>query len=317
MAVVSVDHRFKERTGSVRRGGIRVATEQYLVVTDDQNHAPLEVIDLANAFEEAEGNNVPREGSLLSAITGQARDAYVPLDNIDARPASEDPFTWRIICTFETRSGGSGLQLVPRDPDPLQQQFKYQWDGTAERRVIEKTIDVPPRAIVNSAGQKFDPPPEEDEPIVTLFFERNEAFDRTVQANLFRNTVNDAAWSVLGFTAGAGQARVQRMRSIYTLGRAGSTAQWDHYFVNSIEIWFREEGWDLDLLDIGTQEQIAHPLRPELRNIADDDGEPIRAPVPLDGQGRRLQQGRRPVFLPFRVHTRRSFDLLEIPTQRP
>lgn len=319
MAVTVVNHRYKQRTGSVRRDGTRVASEHYQVVTDNQDHGPLEVIDLANEFEEAEGNSVPRAGSLLSAITGRARDSYLPLNDIDARPDSDDPFTWNVVCKFETRSGGSAA-IVTIDPDPLQQRFKYQWDGTTERRVIEKTIENPPRAVLNSAGQRFDPAPEEDEPIVTLFFQSNEAFDRAAQANSFRNAVNDASWDVLGFTAATGQAKVRRMRSIYTLGRAGAGAQFDHYFVNSIEIHFREDGWDLDLLDQGTQELIEDPrpgIQKILRNIADEEGEALRAPQPLDGTGKRLMQGEPPVFLQFPVHKRRSFGLLGIPTERP
>lgn len=313
MPVVKIDHRFKQRGGSLSWDGTRQSTEHYLVVTDEPKLSATLVVVLANAFEDAEGNNVPRLG------TSHPQDAYAIATNIKADPASDDPLTWTVIVSYETQKADS---TPPQAPDPLQQRFKFQWDATTERRVIEQTIAGPnpgdmPQPIVNSAGQAFDPPPEEDEPIVTLAFERNEALDRVAQANAFRNSINNTSWSVLGFLVPAGQARIVRMRSVYTLGRAGASAQYDHYFVNSVDIHFKEDGWDLSLLDRGTQELVQVGAALEPRNIADEEGEAIRAPQLLNGSGVRLPEGGVPVFLPFPVRRRLSFALLDIPTERP
>lgn len=311
MAVVDLTHKFQERTASVSWTGQRKENETYFCVSDRSESSALQIILEAQGFS----------GDVQLPLLGTVHpfDNFAICTSLEASPADADPFTWNIVVKYETQKGDSE---PPAAADPVQQKPRFQWGHITERRIVEVDFSSPPRLLLNSARQKFDPPYEVDFSLPTLFFERNEARDRVSQSFSFKNSVNASSWQALGFIAAAGQVKVVSIRSVYTLGRSGDGGTEDHYWVNSFEFVYRVEGWDAELLDIGTQERIdrgeGQMPRFEIRNNTDEEGEQIRAPQLLDGNGRRLAEGANPVFLPpFKVHKRKNFGDLGIPTERP
>lgn len=157
------------------------------------------------------------------------------------------------------------------------------------------------KAIVNSAGEPFDPPAERDAARPILTIARNEAFFNTQLAIAYVNAVN----SDMFFGAKARCARVN-----------GIDGQ--RQFKSGLKFWrvtytigFKPETWDLQLLDHGSYYFDADAKKQHFR---DEDGNRITGL--LNGNpalGDKLPANADPKFLRFKVYAELPFAILQLP----
>ncbi len=308
MAVVSIEHLAEDRTVDFRADG-REATEVYMVACDQPDDGPYVAVIGGQRFD----------GPTRIPFLGNQH----PIDPhnicINITPTLDPkggPFVFRIAVRYQTTKGDTA---PPADADPLAIPPDFEWGFVTESRVAETDQFDPPNPLMTSAREKFDPPPEEDITFPTLVVERNEANDRTEQALAYlapRKSLNSDPWTVFGFSVAPGQARIEALQSRYTRGRAGPNGIYLRYFRVRYEFVLAPT-FNLWLLDRGTME-LDHDDDFKPRTIADDDGEPLRGAVLLDGQGRRLPRGADPVFIgPFEMNPRKPFSAFNLPEAIP
>lgn len=195
------------------------------------------------------------------------------------------------------------LQVEPTDP----------WKGwtvtaeySTERELAEDPTDDPAditwgseqfqkpaitnyagEAIVNSAGDPFDPPImiDDSRPYVTI--SKNLA-SVPVWVMTYQDAVNSASFTVDGVTVAAGLAKMQNIAVTRPQSRNGTS-----YRTVTFTIHLQKQGWITKTLDAGFREIAdgsgtgsGNAVLQNIRNPGD--GELPAAPVPLDGNGRAI-----------------------------
>lgn len=133
--------------------------------------------------------------------------------------------------------------------------------------------DTSGNAIANSAGQVFDPPIEKEDARKILTVTRN--FGSYNGGLSYMNRTNSDAY--LG--AAVGTLRITRfdeVRAFEEYGVEGSEIEVE-FWVRTVEMEYRPEGWHKKPLDVGTKDSSGNDL---LIN-----GIPVTTPVLLDGAG--------------------------------
>lgn len=136
------------------------------------------------------------------------------------------------------------------------------------------------QAIVNSAGDPFDPPImiDDSRPYVTV--SKNLATVPT-WVMTYQDAVNSASFVVDGITVGTGLAKMQNISVSPRQSRNGTS-----FRTVTFTIHLQKQGWLSKVLDAGFRE-VAYGG--ELQNIRNPGDEELpAAPVPLDGAGMAL-----------------------------
>jgi len=88
------------------------------------------------------------------------------------------------------------------------------------------------------------------------------------------------------------------------------------YWQVTYQFEIRQEGWTLRVLDQGRQRKAkdGDPDPDWIYPIADGNGVPVADPVPLDGNGQKLDSPSpsNAVFLPFDVYKQRDFSAFNL-----
>lgn len=314
MSVVAVEQLFKDRGATFNWDALQEFQETYMVRCDDATDGPYIAVLEGQKFVQTPPLRLPFLGET------HPRSNFAVCIHLDPQPyTGSDPFNFRVTARYETFKGDE-QQITLESPDPLAQKPEFLWDFSTEQVPLDKEPGDTGKLTLNAAGQKFDPPPLKDAGPVTLWFQRNEAKDRTPDAVAFRHTVNKKPWTVVGFGVGPGVAKVVKITSKFTLGRAGPAGIHLRYFVVTYEFAFREEGWDAELLNQGTEELGVFLDNGRktmgLINILDKEGEQIRAPQPLTAEGQAIPRDEygkfieEPNFMTFKRYPRKNFKKL-------
>lgn len=245
-------------------------------------------------------------------------------------------------------------KCIRRTPAPMSAEQKQQWILTVEYStkwdIAENPLDDPPltewstesyqmpvfeeidgNAIINSAGDPFDPPAEKDDSRWTSVTRRNVTNAVPPWIFAYQDAVNSDAYTVDGKLIAAGEAKISAIHLSEPQERNDI-----EYRVLTITTHYRGEGddagssgygsgsgadeiepWDLSILDAGMRELSSDSAGADLRNITNTgvggDGEPVTAPVPLDGDGQKLDDPTpaNAVFIQFEVYRRRTFATIE------
>jgi hypothetical protein len=178
-------------------------------------------------------------------------------------------------------------QAQNQPENPLDKPAEYDWRTNRYTKTIY--ADINNAAIVNSAGEYFDPPPEVELFFWTVQVTKNVPGIPAYILNVAEGgPVNSAAFTIQGIAVGVGIARMVEM----SIGRM-QTAQVGNTTVNFFPLGytleFREQGWQLSLLDQGLRQldYVDNTKRIAIK----DDGVPPRVvskPWPLDGAGSKL-----------------------------
>ncbi len=162
--------------------------------------------------------------------------------------------------------------------------------------------DIDDKAIVNSAGDYYDPPPSVAWERIAFHFSKNYASPEPFILE-YCNSVNSTDISILGVPVSAGNARFSQP--------AGSEEQEENgqfYHTTTWDIECDVNTWQLEILDEGLRE-ISGTDR---NNITDGNGNDITSPVLLDGSGVQLAEPTldNAVFRDHKVYYEKDYTLL-------
>lgn len=273
MAITQVNEQH-ERSGSIRRNFERTYRRTWEVHTDDPEDGALAVM-------RAVGVDVS-----IAYSTGTESDAWAGATQISCDCTAEDGMTWKVTTDYGPWD--------PRDAEnPLDAPYEIDWSFAQFESIAD--VDVNGFAVVNSAGDPFDPPVVRDDSRPVLTVTRNErldAFDAAV-AYSYRDTIN--ADDFMG--AGPHQVKVATISA-----RRAYHPACGLYWVVTYVFHFNEDGWDKVILDQG----LRYVSNATLRN-ASINGQSATAPVLLDGAGGILSPGAPAAYLTFQVYKESTF----------
>lgn len=289
MSVISARKLWADRDGESSAKEPRRYTESWRVVTDDKTDG---VFTVGAGFTLQTGVGI---GSTYY------EDPGAWLQKI--RPHNEpfSPYVWIVTCNYSSERETA--------TDPTDEPAIITWSG--EQFQKPAVYDRNGEAIVNSAGDFFDDPPQMDDTRVTAQIQKNVA---AVPSWLltYRDAVNDASFDLDGITIAAGVAKLQPPQIGQEQERNGFT-----FRQITLNMHFRGEGWALRPLDQGYNEKAdLNAIGDELARVKmlDDKGlEPTR-PILLDGNGFRLENPgpTTAVFLSFDVYDEKDFSILPL-----
>ena len=251
MAVVSVQEHWRGRGASWSRDE-RSYHRALLVLTDDK-------------FD--------REDTVMAAVDAYVRlgtthpaDAYAFCNRIEPETMNESPFAWVVKCGYTAKK---------LDEDPLQDPAIITWNTVQyqEAAVRDKDGD----AILNSAGDPYDPPVMKDKSRRTCRINKNVASVPGWFLD-YEDAVNSDAFTVDDFSVGIGVAKCQKPTISEWKRRNGTD-----YREVSMELHFSRTGWAQFPLDCGYREKKTVDGGTVLVKIAN-----ITSPAPLDGAGHRI-----------------------------
>ena len=182
---------------------------------------------------------------------------------------------------------GSGSGSV--NPDPLLRPADITWGFNTYTKVVD--IDTSGDPVTNSAGDLFDPPPEDEIYRLKVSISQNEASFNPATAWQLIDTTNNAPITIAGAPVVANQALLQHM---------GATAQYENgvsYAKVNYEIELSPD-FTLYLLDIGFYEIATANTKTKNK---DDAMREVTEPFLLNGSGVKLATGGTPQFLPFTI----------------
>lgn len=205
---------------------------------------------------------------------------------------------WRVWEVVATYSSECDISETPTSDAAI-----ITWDSEQFQRPA--VFDAAGNAIVNSAGDPFDPPNMMDDSRRIV----------TVQKNLaavpswiltYQDAVNSDSFTVDGVTVGVGLAKMQRVSVGSVQERNGTT-----FRTVELVMHLQKSGWLLEPLDAGFRENIGGVMY-NITNGGDD--QLPAAPVPLNGSGLVLANPSTAnnVFLSFTVYETKAFSSLPL-----
>jgi hypothetical protein len=287
--ILSVNEIWDGRQGSVDTKNVRNYTRTFRVITDSMVDGPFQVTDIPPPF--------PSIFSFYSDPAGGI-DLGAFCTKITPRQTDE-PFVWIVTCEFSSKvDNPEQAQAGDTDKDPLTRPSVVKWSMAKFQRVLDRDVNDDP--IVNSAGERFDPPIEIDDSRPVLSITRNEPTIDPANIVAYQDAVNTDTF----FGCDPGTAKIDSIEA------ESAFENGTFYWKVSYTIHFRREGWDVQPLDQGYHHLIAGV--PTV-NRDPQSGNPYPAPRLLDGSGNLLGTGADPVFLDFEAYKEMPFAPLALP----
>lgn len=288
MAVVSVQEIWDGREGSMDEAFVRRYTRVFRVTTNSTQDGPETVLNV--------GASLPLMGQPWN--DGTSVDVGARCVRLSPSQDQDNPMLWlvRVEYTSETPS------FTTRDPtlwtqDPLGRPAEVEWDFEAYKRVAQQ--DQAGNAILNSAGDPYDPPLEVDDHRLILKLAWNQ-LDYDPQAALgYQDAVNSDQFA--GADPGFCKIRKYKGKLTYETGLV--------FYRMECEIEFRDELIQPQLLDAGYQVISGGKKITAL----DQNGQPYSHPVLLDGAGGQLAVNGVPVLTTYAVYRTVAFGSIGLP----
>lgn len=228
-------------------------------------------------------------------------DGYSWCRDVKVRQDSQDPYLWRVVATYSNQLNRPDIHQIE---SPLLRPAEIIWDSTHVMVPLER--DIGGDAITNSAGERFDPPPEVEDGRLVLTIVRNQIlFDaRTILRYQWR--VNSQPWYGLD----AGTVRCTKISAVRRW--ENGILYWAVTYMFEIkepkEYETAADTWAFKLLDRGffVLDTTTSPPTPTLAR--DGRGNPYTSPVLLDGDGQRLPNGDPAVFISWFGYREADFN---------
>jgi hypothetical protein len=157
------------------------------------------------------------------------------------------------------------------NPDPTTRPAVIKWNTVLYREAVEKDVDGD--AILNSAGDYFDPPIERDRSNWTCNVRKNLANPPTWLLDYNNCPINSSSFTVDGVSVQARKARL----SMIDIGEKQIENDVNFRTV-TITLEFKKEGWQASILDQGLKEVDGGELKPIMI-----DGKSLTSPQLLSG----------------------------------
>ena len=196
------------------------------------------------------------------------------------------------------------------NPDPTTRPAVINWSTKLYRESVEK--DVNGDAILNSAGDYFDPPIERDRSNWTCVVRKNMANPPTWLLDYNNCPINSSSFVVDGVQVQAERARL----SMIDIGEKQVENDVNFRTV-TITLEFKKEGWKASILDQGLKEIGAGPAtagggQPALAPITID-GKSITSPMLLsDGRHIEAPTPQNAEFLDYDIYDSKDFSVLPL-----
>ena len=213
-------------------------------------------------------------------------------------------YDWIVTVRYAT-----DWETVETETDPTDFRPVVSWGTQFVQTVLTKDV-VTDEAIVNTAGDPFDPPLMTDRPLTTCNVVGNFTAIPTWLFSL-RNKVNDSALTIRGVTVAAELALIRNLSISDARYKNGTI-----YYRVELELLIDEDGHKVKVLNDGMHELDTTRTGDEKRTHIMFDGEPISQPVPLDADGKRISSDDLPasaVILDFYQYATADFSVLNLP----
>lgn len=329
MAILQSNEIADQRRATIDVALRRRYTRLFQVLTSDGLIGPLEALVHAGAVPPLYAKYDTRPQG------GYEYDAGAILTDYDVYQTGRDePFLWYVRCEYQSRSldpqlqsqgqGAGAGQEGGHNENPLLRPTKLSIRTQKERRTLYKSRGYTNQAgsffpaevpFLNSAGQAYNPGPEDAENLKVLTFVRNEAIDyldvATVVAALvafaaFENTVNNFEW--FGLPAGSVLCDSIDLEPLYENDIRCMTVSYT-MIAKLVANQGPGQRWDWEPIDQGSYYLDANdkPVRPT------DTAGNVYSPAVLDGNGVLLAESAEPIINSFRTKRRSTFNLLGLP----
>lgn len=237
------------------------ATRNFIVESDTP-------IDVATVL-----NQVPAKGSAHPYLAG----LYAL--SAKAQPVRKDRRAWHVQVDYSTLQGTDQQW----QEDPLLRPPKLSWSTVSFSEDFVKTVDG--KAVVNSAGDHYDPPIQVQRSRWQVTYTKNVA---AVPATLtqYIDAINSDTFTIGGLTVLPRCAKLDAI-SISGPNVENGVTYWELAYTFS----FCRSGdtWQPKILDAGMYERIEVEQGKYIKRRIRLNGEPVTSPVLLDGNGRVLQ----------------------------
>ncbi len=191
-----------------------------------------------------------------------------------------------------------------RAQDPLAMDPQFSWTSLSSSENIDSDIDGKP--IINSAGETFTDPIQEDYYDLVLTYSDNQLSFDPVAARAYQGTINSDTF--LNFPV----KTVRCTKYTATRQRIADT----YYWQRDLEFVMRYDpnnalanGWVRRLMDKGYNKLTTGGVR---EVIKDTNGDAMSEPTLLNGEGGVLTDTANPVFLNYNTKAAKSFAALNV-----
>lgn len=225
----------------------RTYTQLWHVVSDDETDTPLSIlvgISKRSPDTPTTPNVVPLLWENYTVQDDTDLDVYLQSIEINRfKDDEQDRLNWIVTGTFSAPEPGKSDSAKPA-ATPLSDPVRYSLEWANYTKLVD--MDKDGTAILNSAGDGFDPPIEIDDARPVLVAVRNMASltDIIALAILYKNAVNTDTF----YGATARKAKVESIVSGAIQERNGV-----EYYAVTIRVQFNDATWDKQLVDRGTQ----------------------------------------------------------------
>lgn len=220
--------------------------------------------------------------------------------NVKVRQQSGEPRHWQIEAEYSTAPSEDQEQ---QEENPLNRPAKRKWRTNKYRQAIDR--DVNNQAILNSAGDYFDPPVEVDRSHWTCTVTKNVA-DVPSYILDYEDAVNNAAITLGGISIAQYTAKIDEL----DISELKIEGDYEYYeFTYTLE--FRREKWQpLKVLDQGMRFKSGSDRKQIMDNSTP--ARPVSSPRLLDGAGAVLSNPTpaTAVYRDFTVYYAKSFTVL-------
>ena len=274
---------------------------QHLVESNDKNDGPLSI---ALGAEGSSPHPLPAAWSTYAV--GNDINQNVVLKDRDTRLHGYTNTGALWIVTSKYEKPGSDDEEQSTGTNPLLRPTKYRIEWSNYTKIITKELNGQKRAILNSAGQKFADPVEQEDQRLVLVAVRNVAvLEYIINLGIvYKNAVNTNTF----YGAAPRHAKVQSI----TCGDQ-QTEEDVSYYRMTIRVEFNDEAWDRQFLDQGIVVEDPNNAGNWIA-VKDGTATPMGQEMQLDGNGAVLAPGADPVWIdpPYRTYPERDFSGLGI-----
>jgi len=321
MSIVSIKEDTDGRRGSKSGGGFSFTRTFRIITNDPEDDA---AIILADDASDSSSNTLP------VLFSQHPNSTLAVLDSFTCDPFSGDRLHWVVKAMYKRRADISDNPTDPTVTKPTEfpPNISYGFSNRYQR-VVENSYftvensdsgdpipdpkETPTKAILNSAGQPFDPPLVQDDSSLRIDIQRNETreeFDPDTTANRFKDTLNISQITIAGINIGPLEGRMIDVQA---------DKKWDQenevYWDVSYIIEVRRSTHKRSILDAGYYQLASSPTDfTDIERLLDSDDEPITEPVPLNGAGTALALSGEFEYLDFTTYFPDDWSQLGLPT---
>lgn len=262
------------------------------VETDDPTDGPIAV---KAGAEVTSPDPLPPLWTTYSYHGESDTSIFLKRREVQPRHGAQGRTMWRVIGHYEPLEP----QEQPDDsnPDPFLRPVKYRLEHVTYTEVVD--VDKDDKPIVNSAGQEFDEPLEQEKSRMVLVADQIVPDLQTIiNHNLtWAGKVNSTPYR------GGGP----RMWFVHTIGSSDLLSESGvDYYVATWRLELNFDTWDRKVLNRGFK-HYDNAADKKLVIAKDKDGLPVNEPILLATDGTRLGDGIDGNFLSFRVKDEVSF----------